>query len=192
MKKPAFQVYLERIMQEQRAASDKARIAYEQSGDPQVVIGYIKHSLSGAAIKEPWVILTIQNWICSDRGDLLKQAFLTRRGERRKPRKHALDSMMFVTRIDKLRKAGKALNEALICELERTGGGDLEGDKLSRELRKLKKSQTERQNKDAFRHIFIRPERWGQWWRFSARQILWQGQRILKPYATSFRCRLLP
>jgi len=138
MKKPAFQVYLERIMQEQRAASDKARIAYEQSGDPQVVIGYIKHSLSGAAIKEPWVILTIQNWICSDRGDLLKQAFLTRRGERRKPRKHALDSMMFVTRIDKLRKAGKALNEALICELERTGGGDLEGDKLSRELRKLK------------------------------------------------------
>jgi hypothetical protein len=45
---------------------------------------------------------------------------------------------MFVDRIDKHRRGGKSLNEAFISEAERTGGGNLTGDDLDRELTALK------------------------------------------------------
>jgi len=136
--KLAVDKHIEKTLRQQRAASEKARLAYEESGDPKTVIEYIKASPSGAAIKERWILEALQSWKQNDRDDLFKQAFETRRGENSKPNKRALENMMFANRIDKHRKAGKTLEEACIAEAERTGGGNLTGDKLFRKLTALK------------------------------------------------------
>ncbi|MBM4337989.1 MAG: hypothetical protein FJ110_00435 [Deltaproteobacteria bacterium] len=136
--KTAVDKHIEKTLRQQRVASEKARLAYEESGDPQIVIGFIKRSPSGAAIKETWVSEAIQNWKRDDREDLFKQAFEPRRGERSKPNTRALENMMFENRIDNHRKAGKTLEGACIAEAQRTGGGNLTGDKLFKKLTALK------------------------------------------------------
>jgi hypothetical protein len=136
--KSASEKYIEKTLKKQRAASENARIAFETSGDPQVVINFIKKSPSGAPLNETWVNAAIQQWIRTDRHDLLKSAFLPGRGERIKARSRAIEDLMFVNRIDKCRRTMKSLNEALIFEAQRTGDGNLTDDKLDGKLRALK------------------------------------------------------
>ena len=138
MEKSASEKYIDKTLKEQRAASEKARIAFETSGDPKVVIDYIKRSPSGAPLSEPWVIAAIQQWIRTDRHDLKKSAFLPGRGERSEARSRLLEDMMFVNRIEKYRRTMKSLNEVLIFEAQRTGDGNLTDDKLDGKLRALK------------------------------------------------------
>jgi len=136
--KSTTEKYIEKTLKAQRAASKKARLEYERSGDPQAVINFIKRSPSAAALYETWVNEVIQKWIRNDRHDLLKSAFLPRRGERSEARSRAIKGMMFVERIEKQRRAGKSLKEACIAEAERTGGGNLTGDDLERKRTALK------------------------------------------------------
>jgi len=129
--------FIEKTLKAQRGASEKARLEYEKSGDPEIVIGFIKRSPSAAPLNEPWVIEAMQKWIKNDRYDLVK-SLCPRRGERSDPRTRAIEGMMFVEKIDKHRRAGKPLKKAFISEAERTGGGNLTGDDLERELTALK------------------------------------------------------
>ena len=122
MEKSATEKHIEKTLQEQRAASEKKRLEYEKSGDPEIVIGFIKRSPAAAPLKEPWVIEAMQEWIKNDRYDLMKSLAL-RRGERSDARARAKEGMMFFERIEKQRRAGKSLKEACITEAERTGGG---------------------------------------------------------------------
>jgi hypothetical protein len=131
--KSATEKYIEKTLKIQKAASEKARLAYEKTGDPEMVIEYIKKSKSGAALHEPWINAAIQRFIRNDRSDLLKKAFLPRRGENKEARHRELEDMMFFERIEKQRRAGKSLKEAWITESERTGGGISE-----EELRSIK------------------------------------------------------
>lgn len=135
--KTASEKHIEMVLHNQREASEKARQSFEKSGDPQVVIDFLKNSLSGAAIKQQWVLDALQTWLQNDKVDLLKQAFLPRRGENAGGHKGAIEKMMFVNRIDNHRKAGKTLENACIAEAERAGG-DLTGDELFRKLTALK------------------------------------------------------
>jgi hypothetical protein len=132
------QKYIETTLRKQRKASEKARRAFQKSGDSQTVIDFIKASPSGAAISEPWVLEAIQSWMRNDRGDLLKQAFLPRRGERAGAHKRAIENLMFANRIDIRRKAGKTLQAACIEEAERMGYGNLTSSALQKKLTALK------------------------------------------------------
>jgi hypothetical protein len=138
IKRELSAIYIEKTLQEQRAASENARLEYEKSGDPQIIIKFIKESKTGAAIQEPWINAKIQEWKRTDRTDLLKAAFQTGRGENKEPGKRAIEKMMFVNRIDKSVRAGQTLTEAFITEAERTGGGNLTGKKLEIKLTALK------------------------------------------------------
>jgi len=119
--KSAEEKYIEKTLKAQRALSDKARLDYEKTGNTEIVIRYIKKSMSGAVILEPWINETIQQWIRNDRHDLLKAAFHRRRGERSDTRTRAIEAMIFFERIEKHRRAGKSLREALSNESIRTG-----------------------------------------------------------------------
>jgi hypothetical protein len=117
------QKFIERTLKKQKMASEKARVEFEKSSDPEIVIRFIKKSQSGAAIQEPWVCEAIQKWIRNDQHDLLKSAFLPRRGERDETRTRAKERMMFAERIDRNRRAGISLKEALASEAKRNGTG---------------------------------------------------------------------
>jgi hypothetical protein len=138
MKKTASEKYIEKTLRKQQAMSEKAQLSFEKTHDPQTVIEYVKRSPSGAAIKETWVLEAILGWIRNDQHDLLKSAFLPRRGERSKARGRSIEAMMFVESIDKYRRDGKSLNEALISKAEITGGSNLRDAALERELTTLK------------------------------------------------------
>lgn len=144
MQKSATEKYIEKTLQEQRAASEKKRLEYEKSGDPEIVIGFIKRSPSAAPLKEPWVIEAIQGWIKKDRYGLIKSLAL-RRGERSDTRARAIEGMMFFERIEKQRRAGKSLKEACIIESERIGGGvsDDELKTIERKYQRAKRIKTE-------------------------------------------------
>lgn len=132
--KSAAEKYIEKTLKAQRAASDTARFEFEETGNPKIVIEYIKKSKSGAALQETWINEAIQKFIRTDRSDLLKAAFLPRRGENKEARRRAIESMIFAERIDKSRRAGQSLNTAFITELQKTGDGNLEGDALNKKL----------------------------------------------------------
>lgn len=114
--------FIVKTLKAQQTASEKARLAYEKSGDPEIVIGFIKRSPSAAPLSEPWVIEAMQKWMKNDRYDLMKSLAL-RRGERSDARARAKEGMMFFERIEKQRRAGKSLKEACIAEAEKTGSG---------------------------------------------------------------------
>ena len=130
--------FAQEALKRQRAESEETRREYEKSGNHEIVIGFIKKSKSGAAILEPWVQGVIRQWVRNDSHELLKAAFLPRRGERSDTRARAKENMMFVERIEKHRRAGQSLNEAFISELNRLGKGELTGETLDKELRSLK------------------------------------------------------
>lgn len=136
--KLAAYTYFGKTLQEQRAASEKARLEYEKSGNPQIIIGFIKKLKTGAAIQEPWVTAKIQEWMREDRHDLLKSAFLPGRGENSESCRRAIEGMLFVDRIDKSVRAGQTLTESFISEAQRTGDGNLTGKKLEKKLTALK------------------------------------------------------
>ena len=138
MAKSNGQKFIESTLKRQTRASEKARLEYEATNDPQVVISFIKSSPAAAGLNEPWVRKTIQEWIWNDQYDFLKHAFLPRRGESDKKNRQKLENMMFRQRIDNYRQTGQTLNGAFICELQRNGGGDLTGDDLDKELIRLK------------------------------------------------------
>lgn len=144
MQKSATEKHIEKTLQEQRAASEKKRLQYEKSGDPEIVIGFIKRSPSAAPLKEPWVIEAMQGWIKNDRYDLMKSLAL-RRGERSDARARAKEGMMFFERIEKQRRAGKSLKEACIVESERIGGGVSDGElkTIERKYQRAKRIKTE-------------------------------------------------
>jgi len=136
--------FIDKTLKAQRTASEKARLAYEKSGDPEIVIGFIKRSPAAAPLKEPWVIEAMQKWIKNDRYDLMKSLAL-RRGERSDARARAKEGMMFFERIEKQRRAGKSLKEACIIESERIGGGVSDGElkTIERKYQRAKRIKTE-------------------------------------------------
>jgi hypothetical protein len=134
----ATKLFLDEILQQQRKDGESARIAYQETGDPQIIIKYIKKSKTAAEITESWVLNAIQSWMRNDRHDLLKQAFLPRRGERKNSHQHAIEDMIFAHRIDQHRKKGQTLNEAYILEMQRSGKGALSGKALDKEILSLK------------------------------------------------------
>lgn len=138
MAKSKEQKFLDAVFRKQKAASEKARLAFEETGDPEIVIQFLKKSKTAAAIQEPWIINAIQGFIQADRTDILKKAFLTRPGNEKKPRLNAMEKLLFAHGIEKRRKAGQTLSAALLTELEETGHGTLTGAELQREWTKLK------------------------------------------------------
>lgn len=138
MAKSKEQKFIEAVLKKQKATSEKARRAYEESGNPEIVIDYIKRDSTAAAIHEPWIRNALQAFIQKDRTDILKAAFLPRRGERKEQRQRAMENLVFANRIDKRRGAGESLTGALLAELHRTGDGNLTGDALQRKLTALK------------------------------------------------------
>jgi hypothetical protein len=106
------------ILKAQTARSDKARNDYQETGDPTPVIDYFKQSGSGVPLSEPWLIKILQDWIKHDRHDLIKRLMLPGRGERANTRQYRTDMMIFAERIEKRRRVGKSLKEALLEELE--------------------------------------------------------------------------
>ncbi|OPZ66670.1 MAG: hypothetical protein BWY84_00053 [Candidatus Aerophobetes bacterium ADurb.Bin490] len=137
-KKSPIDKYIEKTIKVQKAASDKARLEYERTGNPEIVIAYIKNSQSGMVIQESWINQIIQKWICADRHDLLKSAFLPKRGENKDLRQRKKENMMFAERIDKNRRAGQTLNQAFITEIQRIGGGNLTGAALDKKFTAFK------------------------------------------------------
>lgn len=145
MGKTKSEIFIKKTLKTQRNASDKARLAYEKTGDPEIVIKFIKRSKAGSALQETWINTAIQGFIRNDRSDLLKKAFLPRRGENKETRRRELEGMMFFERIEKQRRAGKSLKEACITESERTGGGISEKEltALTNKYQVAKKIKTE-------------------------------------------------
>lgn len=138
MKKSNGQKFIESTLRKQSKASEAVRLEYEATKDPQVVISYIKSSPAAAGLNEPWTVNVIQEWARNDRYDLLRQAFLPRRGESTQKNYQKILAMMFAHRIDNFRMAGQSLQDAFISELQRNGHGDLTGDELNKSLISLK------------------------------------------------------
>jgi hypothetical protein len=137
--------FLQKKLRDQDAKSDQARQSYEKTGDPEIVVSFIKESSTGAAFNEKWIQDAIAAWWRSDRKDLIRAAFLTRRGERSCAHTRAIERRSFRWTIENRRRAGKSLKEALIEESERTGGGISEAEimKLKNKYETAKRIKTE-------------------------------------------------
>lgn len=146
IKKSPTEKYIEKTLKEQKAVSDKKRLEYEKTGNPEIVISYIKNSKSGAVLQEAWINKAIQGFIRTDQTDILKKAFLPHRGENKESRKRDIKNMIFAERIDKRRRAGQSLKESLLNEIGNMNNGSMLEDKLislKNQYSRAKKIKTE-------------------------------------------------
>lgn len=117
MKKSATEKHIEKTLQEQRAASEKARLSFETTGDPKAVIKYIKSDFSFETLKEPWVVDILAHWMRENRRDLLGKLSFPR-GQPKTPYSKKLENLIFVDRIDRYIAEQGSLRAAIITEMQ--------------------------------------------------------------------------
>lgn len=123
-KKSATEKYIEKTLKAQRAASDKARLEFEKTGDPEIVIKFILGDFSGETQKEPWVVNVLAEWHREKRKEL-QAKLIYPKGHPETPYSKKLANLIFVDRIDRYKAEQGSLSAAIITEMERRAGGEL-------------------------------------------------------------------
>jgi hypothetical protein len=116
--------FIVKTLKAQRAASEKARLEYEKSGDPEIVIKFVSSDFSGETLKEPWVVNVLATWQREKQKDLLAKLFLPK-GHPKTPYSKKLENLIFVDRIDRYKAEHGSLSAAIITEMQRLAGGEL-------------------------------------------------------------------
>lgn len=117
--------FIDRTLKEQKDASDKARLEYEKTNDPKIIIKFIREDFSGETLKEPWIVNILAEWHREKRKDLLSKLFFPK-GHPETPYQKKLQNLLFVDRINRYKdEQGGSLQTAIITEMERLAGGTL-------------------------------------------------------------------
>ncbi|MFH1672937.1 MAG: hypothetical protein ABIF87_05880 [Pseudomonadota bacterium] len=164
MEKSATEKHIEKTLKAQRAASEKKRLVYEKSGDPEIVIKYILSDFSSETLKEAWVVDVLATWRREDRKDLLDRIWHPK-GRPETPYSEKLENLIFVDRIDSYKAEFISINKtkrgslraAIITEMQRLAGGELpEVDE--RAFQKLKSRYENQKKIPTLERVIERPD----------------------------------
>ncbi len=159
MEKSATEKHIEKTLQEQRAASEKRRLEYEKSGDPEIVIKYILSDFSSETLKEAWVVDVLATWRREDRKDLLDRIWHPK-GRPETPYSKKLENLIFVDRIERYKAEQGSLRAAIITEmqrLERLAGGE-QSEFDERAFQKLKSRYENQKKIPTLERVIERPD----------------------------------
>jgi len=135
---------IEKILHEQRTTSEKTRLEFEKSGDPKIIIDYVKRDFTGETIKEPWVAEVLASWKRDKNNDLISKMFFPK-GRAETPYSELLENLIFVDRIDQYRAEQGTLKSAILTEMRRVADGEVdfqEFDRLKSQYERFKKIPT--------------------------------------------------
>jgi len=118
-----IQNHIEKSLTAQREASERARVAYTNTHDPNILIDFIRSS--HFALHEKWVASEIDQWRINDL-DLLLKALKPWRGERKEKHFQAMENLEIVIMVEEYSQQGLKREQAFKKITEREDGNGWE------------------------------------------------------------------